>query len=161
VVDYPNSKKARKVFLCLFVGEGGGGGAQVPRGLLEGDEAVGAPESEDARAKFERRRQRESRRERNGKQKAVKGGKDWILRKKDVRGAHLIRRICPLLIDRSLQISSYTGDEERTTCLTTQNTQVVKEEQYSRFIHIRGLYCTVLCWYTTNLLLSCSQELSR
>ncbi|KAF8478414.1 williams-Beuren syndrome critical region protein 22 [Russula ochroleuca] len=84
VVDYPNSKKARKVFLCLFVGEGGGGGAQVPRGLLEGDEAVGAPESEDARAKFERRRQRESRRERNGKQKAVKGGKDWILRKKDL-----------------------------------------------------------------------------
>jgi 18S rRNA (guanine1575-N7)-methyltransferase len=31
VVDYPNSKKARKVFLCLFVGDGGGG-AQMPRG---------------------------------------------------------------------------------------------------------------------------------
>lgn len=84
VVDYPNSKKARKVFLCLFVGEG----AQVPGGLQEGDEAVASPESEDARAKFERRRQRESRRERSGKQKAVKGGRDWILRKKDVRGAH-------------------------------------------------------------------------
>ncbi|KAH9993772.1 williams-Beuren syndrome critical region protein 22 [Russula vinacea] len=63
VVDYPNSKKARKVFLCLFVGEG------AQRGT---------------RAKFEMRRQRESRRERSGKQKAVKGGRDWILRKKDL-----------------------------------------------------------------------------
>jgi 18S rRNA (guanine1575-N7)-methyltransferase len=87
VVDYPNSKKARKVFLCLFVGDGGG--AQVPKGL-QGDEA--ATESEDAstKAKFERRRQRESRRERNGKQKVVKGGRDWILQKKDVRGARQI-----------------------------------------------------------------------
>jgi len=83
VVDYPNSKKARKVFLCLFVGDGGGegagAGAQVPEGL-QGDE-----ESEDAKVKFERRRQRESRREKSGKQKAVvKGGRDWVLRKKDL-----------------------------------------------------------------------------
>jgi 18S rRNA (guanine1575-N7)-methyltransferase len=98
VVDYPNSKKARKVFLCLFVGDGGS--AQVPKGL-QGDDAVAASasaaaEGEDAKvnAKFEGRRQRESRRERNGKQKATKGGKDWILRKKDVR----IRRICFLLL---------------------------------------------------------------
>jgi Methyltransferase involved in Williams-Beuren syndrome len=83
VVDYPNSKKARKVFLCLFVGDGGS--SQVPKGL-EGDDAAFA-EGEDAKAgaKFEKRRQRESRRERNGKQKVIKGGKDWILRKKDVR----------------------------------------------------------------------------
>ena len=155
VVDYPNSKKARKVFLCLFVGEGGG--AQVPRGLQEGDEAVAAPESEDATAKFERRRQRESRRERSGKQKAVKGGRDWILRKKDVRGAHQIHCISPLLIDRSLQIPSYTGDEERRTCLTTLNTQVAKEGQYSRFTG-----CTVLhSAGTQQILLSGSQELSR
>lgn len=86
MVDYPNSKKARKVFLCLFVGDGGS--TQVPKGL-EGDDAATAAEGEDAKvnAKFERRRQRESRRERNGKQKAIKGGKDWILRKKDVRCA--------------------------------------------------------------------------
>ncbi|KAF9500471.1 S-adenosyl-L-methionine-dependent methyltransferase, partial [Pleurotus eryngii] len=31
VVDYPNSNKAKKVFLCLFVG--GGGQQQVPKGL--------------------------------------------------------------------------------------------------------------------------------
>jgi 18S rRNA (guanine1575-N7)-methyltransferase len=87
VVDYPNSKKARKVFLCLYVGDGGS--AQVPKGL-QGDDAaaasVAAAEGEDAnvKAKFESRRQRESRRERNGKQKVIKGGKDWILRKKDL-----------------------------------------------------------------------------
>jgi len=86
VVDYPNSKKARKVFLSLFVGDGGS--AQVPKGL-EGDDAAAAVaegEGEDAMvgAKFEKRRQRESRRERNGKQKVIKGGKDWILRKKDL-----------------------------------------------------------------------------
>jgi 18S rRNA (guanine1575-N7)-methyltransferase len=91
VVDYPNSKKARKVFLCLFVGDGGS--AQVPKGL-EGDGAAATAEGEDTNvnAKFERRRQRESRRERNGKQKVIKGGKDWILRKKDVRCT-----LCPFI----------------------------------------------------------------
>lgn len=92
MIDYPNSKKARKVFLCLFVGDGGS--SQVPQGL-EADDAVGAAaaEGEDAnvKAKFEGRRQRESRRERNAKQNAIKGGKDWILRKKDVRCA------CPFI----------------------------------------------------------------
>jgi 18S rRNA (guanine1575-N7)-methyltransferase len=96
VVDYPNSKKARKVFLCLLVGDGGGGGAQVPKGL-EGD---GCVESEDVKAKFEKRRQRESRRERNGKQKVIKGGRDWILRKKEVRG--------PVTLPVSSSISSNT-----------------------------------------------------
>ena len=100
MIDYPNSKKARKVFLCLFVGDGGGGGAQVPRGLKEGDEVADAAEGEDAkgRAKFEKRRQRESRRERSGKQKAVKGGRDWILRKKDVSAARQICHISSSLI---------------------------------------------------------------
>jgi len=89
VVDYPNSKKARKVFLCLFVGDGGGGGGggpavKVPEGLQGDGDGDGAAESEDAKAKFERRRQRELRRERTGKQKVVKGGKDWILRKKEL-----------------------------------------------------------------------------
>jgi hypothetical protein len=102
VVDYPNSKKARKVFLSLFVGDGGS--AQVPKGL-EGDvdAAAAAEGEEDAKvgAKFERRRQRESRRERNGKQKEIKGGKDWILRKKDVRccALHICRIFFPPLID--------------------------------------------------------------
>ncbi len=83
MVDYPNSKKARKVFLCLFVGDGGS--AQVPKGLEADHDAAAEGEDTSVKAKFEKRRQRESRRERSGKQKAIKGGKDWILRKKDVR----------------------------------------------------------------------------
>jgi 18S rRNA (guanine1575-N7)-methyltransferase len=74
VVDYPNSKKAKKVFLCLFVG--GNGGQEIPKGL-EGEEV------EEENARFERRRERERRREKNGKRKNVKD-KDWILKKKEV-----------------------------------------------------------------------------
>jgi len=81
VVDYPNSKKARKVFLCLFVGDGGGAAAaqqQLPKGL-EGEDG-----EDGARVTFEKRRQRESIREKSGKQKMSKGGRDWILRKKEL-----------------------------------------------------------------------------
>ncbi|KAK0197004.1 S-adenosyl-L-methionine-dependent methyltransferase [Armillaria mellea] len=74
VVDYPNSKKAKKVFLCLFVG--GGGAQQVPQGL---DGEV----EEDGKARFERRRERERTRSKNGKRKPVKG-RDWILKKKEL-----------------------------------------------------------------------------
>lgn len=74
VVDYPNSKKARKVFLCLFVGGGGGGQQQqLPQGL----------EMEDERVPFERRREKEKKRDRSGKRKTVKD-RDWILKKKEV-----------------------------------------------------------------------------
>lgn len=77
VVDYPNSKKARKVFLCLFVGSGGG--QQVPKGL-EGEEEVGS-----GKAKFEARRERSGKRS-DKKRKNIKD-RDWILKKKEVRGA--------------------------------------------------------------------------
>jgi 18S rRNA (guanine1575-N7)-methyltransferase len=75
VVDYPNSNKARKVFLCLLVG-GGGGQQQIPKGL-EGEEDC-------SQAKFERRRDRERGKEKKGKRKNVKD-KEWILKKKEVR----------------------------------------------------------------------------
>ncbi|KAH9934726.1 S-adenosyl-L-methionine-dependent methyltransferase [Fomitopsis serialis] len=74
VVDYPNSNKARKVFLCLFVG-GGGGAQQVPKGL--------EAEEEDGQARFEASRQRQRKRDKNGKRKSIKD-KDWILRKKEL-----------------------------------------------------------------------------
>ena len=77
VVDYPNSKKARKVFLCLFVG-GGGGAQQVPKGL-EGEEA----EEEEGMVLFEKRRERMRARGKDGKRKNIKD-KDWILKKKEV-----------------------------------------------------------------------------
>lgn len=75
VVDYPNSKKAKKVFLCLFVG--GGGSQQVPQGL-QGEE----DEEMASKARFERRREREKMKSK-GKRKSIKD-KDWILKKKEV-----------------------------------------------------------------------------
>ncbi|EIN07252.1 S-adenosyl-L-methionine-dependent methyltransferase, partial [Punctularia strigosozonata HHB-11173 SS5] len=77
VVDYPNSKKAKKVFLVLYVGSGSRQ-SQLPKGL-EGEEA----EDEQSQAMFERRRAREQRRDRSGKRKSVKD-KDWILKKKEL-----------------------------------------------------------------------------
>ncbi|KAK7020442.1 putative 18S rRNA (guanine-N(7))-methyltransferase [Favolaschia claudopus] len=74
VVDYPNSKKARKVFLCLYVG-GGGGAQQLPQGL-DGEEV-----EDDGKARFERRRAREK--TKSGKRKNLKD-RDWILQKKEL-----------------------------------------------------------------------------
>lgn len=74
VVDYPNSKKARKVYLCLFVGSGGG--QHVPKGL-EGEEEVGS-----GKAKFEARRERSGKKA-DKKRKNIKD-RDWILKKKEV-----------------------------------------------------------------------------
>ncbi|KAL1744557.1 S-adenosyl-L-methionine-dependent methyltransferase [Schizophyllum fasciatum] len=77
VVDYPNSNKAKKVFLVLYVG--GNGLQQVPQGLT-GEDGADA----EARVQFERRREREKRRiETKGKRKNVKD-KDWILKKKEL-----------------------------------------------------------------------------
>ncbi|KAG1832063.1 S-adenosyl-L-methionine-dependent methyltransferase [Suillus variegatus] len=73
VVDYPNSKKARKVFLCLFVG-GGGTQQQMPKGI-EGED--------DEQVRFERRREKERKRDVSGKRKNMKD-KDWILKKKEL-----------------------------------------------------------------------------
>lgn len=73
VVDYPNSKKARKVFLCLFVG-GGGMQQQIPKGV-EGED--------DEQVRFERRREKERKRDISGKRKNMKD-KDWILKKKEL-----------------------------------------------------------------------------
>ncbi|KAG5638277.1 hypothetical protein H0H81_000923 [Sphagnurus paluster] len=75
VVDYPNSKKAKKVFLCLFVG-GGGSQQQIPKGL-EGEE------EEDNRVRFERRRDRERGKAKSGKRGSLKD-RDWILKKKEL-----------------------------------------------------------------------------
>lgn len=86
-MDYPNSKKAKKFFLCLMMGGGTGLGAgkaermEVPKGL------TGEPEEDerDARVKFERSRAREGRGERGKKRRHPKeSSKDWILRKKEV-----------------------------------------------------------------------------
>jgi len=77
-VDYPNSNKAKKVFLVLLVGSGG----QVPQGLQGGAEGV---EDED-KAKFEKRRERAKARL-SVKKKNVKD-RDWVLKKKQVWARH-------------------------------------------------------------------------
>ncbi|OJA07910.1 hypothetical protein AZE42_02764 [Rhizopogon vesiculosus] len=96
VVDYPNSKKARKVFLCLFVG-GGGTQQQMPKGV-EGED--------DEHARFERRREKEKKRSTSGKRKNIKD-RDWILRKKELyrqRGKEGVPRD-----------SKYTGRKRKAT----------------------------------------------
>ncbi|THG95856.1 hypothetical protein EW026_g5868 [Hermanssonia centrifuga] len=75
VVDYPNSKKAKKVFLCLFVGSGG---QQIPKGL-DGEDT----EVQEGRAAFEKRREKSGKKDKNGKRKGMKD-KDWILKKKEL-----------------------------------------------------------------------------
>ncbi|GJJ12627.1 hypothetical protein Clacol_006870 [Clathrus columnatus] len=88
IVDYPNSKKARKVFLCLFVGTGSYSGStiaeEVPRGL-EGDGEEGDMDiDEEGEVKFEKRRERERKRP-SEKKKALKiRDKEWILKKKEL-----------------------------------------------------------------------------
>ncbi|KAJ3989468.1 S-adenosyl-L-methionine-dependent methyltransferase [Lentinula detonsa] len=78
VIDYPNSNKARKVFLCLYVGGGGGQQQQIPQ-ALDGDVI------EDGKVRFERRRARDLRKDNNGKRKSQKVvDRDWILRKKEL-----------------------------------------------------------------------------
>ena len=74
-MDYPNSNKAKKVFLVLMVGSGG----QVPQGLQG---AVDTAENE-GQAKFERRRERAKARS-SLKKKNIKD-RDWVLKKKEVR----------------------------------------------------------------------------
>lgn len=76
VVDYPNSRKARKMYLCLMVGQ-----QEIPKGI-DGDVEV----DDGARRKSiqnERRRKREASRK---KAKGSKGltGKEWVLKKKEL-----------------------------------------------------------------------------
>jgi 18S rRNA (guanine1575-N7)-methyltransferase len=74
VVDYPNSNKAKKVFLVLMVGSGG----QVPKGLEASETAA----ENEKNAQFEKRRERARARKSTKKQNIR--DRDWILKKKDV-----------------------------------------------------------------------------
>nr|XP_060612707.1 probable 18S rRNA (guanine-N(7))-methyltransferase [Anolis sagrei ordinatus] len=72
VVDYPNSAKAKKFFLCLFVGTSD----VLPKGL-----GAECSMEENTQAKFTQERARF----RNAKGKSVKKGRDWVLEKKERR----------------------------------------------------------------------------
>ncbi|KAG9089088.1 hypothetical protein FS749_001635 [Ceratobasidium sp. UAMH 11750] len=83
VIDYPNSRKAKKYFLCLFSGGSGEGSAnkakvELPKGLDGVD-----PDEERQKAQFEKRREKFKSRQ---KRKSVKDkdSREWILRKKEL-----------------------------------------------------------------------------
>ena len=71
IVDYPNSSKKKKYFLCLFAGVVAGQNASLPRALDEGDEPNSAHFT-DERERGHQRKQRRHVKER-----------DWILKKKE------------------------------------------------------------------------------
>jgi len=76
VVDYPNSTKAKKYFLCLFAGIPQGG-YQLPQAL--GEDEMGEDE-EQTTVQFSKERQRTIKKK--GKRDPVKS-RDWILKKKE------------------------------------------------------------------------------
>ncbi|KAJ3091824.1 Williams Beuren syndrome chromosome region 22 protein [Quaeritorhiza haematococci] len=80
VVDYPNSTKAKKYFLCLFAGYANDPSAapRLPSALGEDGEE---PPSSIA---YERKRELRRKHRRSQPRKPIKGDKDWIARKKDL-----------------------------------------------------------------------------
>ncbi|RUS12920.1 putative wbscr22 protein [Jimgerdemannia flammicorona] len=76
LVDYPNSKRAKKYYLCLFAGQALSLGKNVmPRAL--GEDGAEEPEA----VAYERRRG--EKKARGEKRKPVKG-KEWIAHKKEL-----------------------------------------------------------------------------
>ncbi|KAJ2306660.1 18S rRNA (guanine1575-N7)-methyltransferase [Coemansia sp. RSA 2611] len=76
VVDYPNSKKARKFYLCLFAGQAPSGRKQeLPKGLA-------SEEAPDSVAYTQTRIQNQKRGKKS--RKPVKNSVEWILHKKEL-----------------------------------------------------------------------------
>ena len=76
MVDYPNSTKKRKMYLCLMVGQ-----QEIPKGI-DGEEAT----LSEKRRKGEEVKNEKSRRKVGGKKgkKDKLDGKEWILKKKEL-----------------------------------------------------------------------------
>ena len=137
VVDYPNSNKARKVFLCLFVG-GGGSAQQVPKGL-EAEEEDG-----QSHARFEASRQRQRKREKNSKRKGIKD-RDWILRKKEVC-APLERGIQTLI---NINLTAISAPRQR-GC--SQRLQIHRSQAEGSILSFENPVCIcVLMWIVISL----------
>jgi 18S rRNA (guanine1575-N7)-methyltransferase len=119
VVDYPNSRKARKMYLCLMVGQ-----AEIPKGLDGEEMKVGDAVRRREEIQNERRRRRESAGgAAKGKKRKDVAAKDWILKKKElyrVRGkegyVRSTARSKPLLITYFHSVprdSKYTARKRR------------------------------------------------
>mmetsp|Transcript_35570 Transcript_35570/g.80225 ORF Transcript_35570/g.80225 Transcript_35570/m.80225 type:complete len:293 (+) Transcript_35570:129-1007(+) len=84
VVDYPNSSKAKKYYLCLGFAGGGGGGYSAPAALAD-EAAAAAGEREGVSfTKADKPKQDKSQKRRKGPKAK---GKDWVLEKKERRRA--------------------------------------------------------------------------
>ncbi|CED83579.1 probable bud23-protein involved in bud-site selection [Phaffia rhodozyma] len=87
VIDYPNSRKAKKFYLCLIVGgsplQAGNGPSvrvELPKGLEgEGDDGEGAVRNEKRREKG-RTKRRKGKMVENDR---IKGTREWTIRKKE------------------------------------------------------------------------------
>lgn len=77
VVDYPNSKKAKKFYLVLMSGSSDEGGKASTR--LPAAKGVDGEEEDESQVRYEKARERRSASARGkGKRKSVKdGGKEW------------------------------------------------------------------------------------
>ncbi|XP_064391578.1 probable 18S rRNA (guanine-N(7))-methyltransferase isoform X2 [Halichondria panicea] len=76
VIDYPNSTKARKLFLCLFTG--GAAASDMPKGLGSG---VGESKAPDTVSFVETRRQLQAR----GRSHVSVKSREWVTAKKERR----------------------------------------------------------------------------
>lgn len=79
VVDYPNSTKKRKMYLCLMVGH-----QQVPAGLTEGSGGEQAVVSDKVKNEARRKQQKLARKRAKGELPVGTVDKAWILKKKDL-----------------------------------------------------------------------------
>ena len=86
VVDFPNSKKAKKFYLVLWVGgeivgiNGERKAQELPQGLLSEHEQNGEPAS----VKFESKRERQQSSKSKAKTKKAIDAKQWIIHKKEL-----------------------------------------------------------------------------
>jgi 18S rRNA (guanine1575-N7)-methyltransferase len=78
VVDYPNSKKARKMYLCLMVGQ-----QEVPK-AIDGEFSAVEVERKKQEVRNERKRRKDSGGAKGKRGKKVVDPKEWILKKKDL-----------------------------------------------------------------------------
>ncbi|KAI9287525.1 S-adenosyl-L-methionine-dependent methyltransferase [Umbelopsis sp. AD052] len=98
LIDYPNSKKAKKYYLCLFAGQADGHKNRMPTALGED----GSEHPAVASVEFEKRRIKERRR--TDKRRPVKD-KKWIMHKKETVRARGDRAV--------VADSKYTGRKRK------------------------------------------------
>ncbi|WWC70278.1 uncharacterized protein I206_104228 [Kwoniella pini CBS 10737] len=87
VIDYPNSKKARKMYLCLMVGQ-----QEIPKGLdnngieIDNENKLGLEKRREEIRNERKRRKDTSSNNKKGKRnnKNVEDVKEWVMKKKEL-----------------------------------------------------------------------------